>query len=217
MNRHVLITGATRGIGRATARAFWRAGWRVTGVARGAAGLDALHAEFPERFVGVAADLADPTQHGRIPAADYGAVVLNAATFRPGALLTGPDVFTEQWALNVRANHLLARTQVRGMVERRAGHLVVIGSTGTDAWPEHLTAYVATKYALRGLFLGWQAELAQTPVRVSLVAPGATLTSSWNHETPPPNVLPAELVGITVLDVVTQQRTGRILLPNPPL
>jgi short-subunit dehydrogenase len=92
------------------------------------------------------------------------------------------------------------------------GHLVVIGSLGTDYWPAHLTAYVATKYALRGLFHGWETELKESGVRTTLVAPGATLTSSWDNESPPAEILLPEQVAEFVWDVIRDRREGRLLL-----
>ncbi len=212
MNRHILITGATRGIGRACLEAFAARGWRITALARSANDLQALRVAHPEaQLLTVSADLATTDGVASVPQAEYDVIILNAATFSPGQLLSSEqDVFSDLWALNGRGNHLLARRLLPAMIARNHGHLVVIGSLGTDYWPEHLTAYVATKYALRGLFLGWQAELARTNILTTLVAPGATLTSSWDNEEPPADILSPALVAEAVLRAVEQELTGRI-------
>ena len=107
---------------------------------------------------------------------------------------------------------MLARALVPGMVTNGRGHLCVIGSTGTDDWPEGMTAYLAGKYALRGLFLGWQQELRGTGVRATLIAPGATLTRSWEGQEPPPAILDPHAVATRVYRAVVEGEEGRIVL-----
>lgn len=212
MNKHILITGGTRGIGRACVEYFIGQRWAITVVARTADDLAALAAAFPTtELTTVVADVSTETGTNQVPALAYDAVVLNAAAFMPGNLLTGgTDAYSEQWPVNVMSNHRLARRILPPMLAAGRGHLVVIGSLGTDHWPGHLTAYVATKYALRGLFLGWRTELAGTGVRATLVAPGATLTSSWDNEVPPPGIMPASRVAEVVGEVVATGSEGRV-------
>lgn len=217
MRQHILITGATKGIGRACAEAFAAAGWTVTGVARTGADVDAMVREWKQRFPTaklhpVVADLATAGGVRRVPEKDYDVVLLNAAGFTPGRLLEGEDVFGKLLHLNVLGNHRLARRLLPTLRKKGKGHLVVIGSTGTDNWKGHMTAYVATKYALRGLFLGWQQDLHDSGVLATLVAPGATLTASWDNETPPPDIMAPEQVAKTVMDVVKKGIVGRIVV-----
>jgi len=214
MNRHVLITGATRGIGRACLTYFAGRRWAVTAVARTANDLEKLAAAFPAtEITTVVADLGTADGVAAVPTLTYDLILLNAAAFVPGRLLTGDsDVFEDQWRMNVLGNHRLARRLLPRLVSKGRGHLVVIGSLGTDYWPAHLTAYVATKYALRGLFAGWQKELADTGVLTTLVAPGATLTSSWDGEVPPPNILLPGRVAEIVGQVVERETEGRVVI-----
>jgi len=217
MKRHVLITGATKGIGRACAGRFARAGWSVTAIARTAGDLKQMQQvwkkEYPESvFNIVRADLSEAGGVLSVPEGDYDVLLLNAAAFAAGQLLGEADLYGAMQQLNVLANHRLARRLLPGMVAKKSGHLLVIGSTGTDHWKRHMTAYVATKYALRGLYLGWEAELAGSGVLTTLVAPGATLTASWDNETPPPDILQPEEVAEAVFAAVANKRTGRILV-----
>ncbi|PPK87544.1 short-subunit dehydrogenase [Neolewinella xylanilytica] len=201
---HILVTGASRGIGRACARRFAREGHRVAAVARTAEQLRDLAAEAPliEPWV---ADLRSDTVTGH-----FDVVVLNAGQYTPGRLIdVASDVFADMWELNVLANHRLARRLLPPMIERKRGHLVVIGSTATDAAMPHMTAYAATKKALRGLWEGWAQDLEGTGVRTTLVAPGATLTDSWKHETPPARILAPEAVADLVYRVIAEGLTGR--------
>ena len=210
--QQVLITGATRGIGRACAKYFAQHGWLVVGVARSASGLSKLREELGESVQTIQADLATKAGILAVPQAYYDAIVLNAATFAPGELLEGDDQFERLWKLNVRANHRLVRRVLPELRKRNQGHLVVIGSLGTDYWPAHLTAYVATKYALRGLFLGWETELKDSGIRTVLVAPGATLTSSWDNEVPPSEIMMPEEVAAFVGMVIREGREGRLVI-----
>lgn len=213
MSKHVLITGATRGIGRACADLFLAANWAVTAVARTATDLAAMKKEYPgAQLTTVAVDLSSEAGAEGIPAVFYDVVLLNAAAFAPGPLLGEEDLYEHLQRVNVLANHRLARRLLPLLRARGAGHLVVIGSRGTDFQPEHLTAYVATKYALRGLFLGWAAELSGSGVRATLVAPGATLTSSWDDEEPPADILMPEAVAEVVWEVVREEREGRVVV-----
>lgn len=215
----VLITGATKGIGRACAAAFAGSGYAVTAVARTAADLTAMRSAWQERFAAtelttVIADLTRTEGIAAVPTAAYDVVLLNAAAFAPGRLLDADDRFGDLLGLNVLGNHRLARRLLPEMTRRGCGHLVVIGSTGTDHWKGHLTAYVATKYALRGLFLGWERDLAGSGVLATLVAPGATLTASWDDETPPPGILMPDTVAEVVLRAVREKITGRIVVAS---
>lgn len=215
MNKHILITGATKGIGRACAEHFAASGWTVTAVARTAADLAAMNSEWARSFPGsllytVAADLGQPSGIALVPQAPYDVVLLNAAVFSPGTLLGGDSIFEDLLGLNVLGNQRLARRLLPAMVNRGSGHLIVIGSTGTDNWKPHMTAYVATKYALRGLFLGWEQDLTDSGVLTTLIAPGATLTASWVNETPPPDILSPARVAAVVAAAVANGTTGRI-------
>ncbi|NJB87448.1 short-subunit dehydrogenase [Lewinella marina] len=204
---NAIITGASRGIGRACAETFAVAGYRVTAVARTEAQLRELQRSHPT----VEPLVADLTVS--VPTGIYDVVILNAGYYAPGGLLDpGRDVFGESWELNVMANHRLARALLPPLLERGHGHLVVIGSSATDDTSAHMTAYGATKKCLRILYEGWERELKGSGVRTTLVAPGATLTSSWAEETPPPNILQPAAVAELVLRCVTEGLTGRVTI-----
>lgn len=212
--KHILITGATQGIGRACAERFARAGWAITAVARNEARLKQMRiswkAQYPSsRLTTHPADLSTAPGVQSVPRAAYDVLLLNAASYAPGRLLDREGVYEQLFSLNVLGNERLARRLLPDMVTRGKGKLLVIGSTGTDNWKDHMTAYVATKYALRGLFLGWEQELKGTGVSGCLLAPGATLTASWANETPPPDILQPAAVAEVVWRALREGWTGR--------
>ena len=206
----MLITGASRGIGRACAERFARAGgYAISALARHEDALHALQRDYPASITPLVLDLTAPFTLSHA----YDIVVLNAGTYTPGGLLDPQrDVFTELLALNVLANHRIARQLLPALRSRDHGHLIVIGSVATDDTPEHMTAYATTKKALRALFEGWEQELAGSGVRTTLIAPGATLTSSWDDEAPPPRILQPDQVAELVQRAVTEGLTGRWVL-----
>lgn len=204
----VLVTGASRGIGRACSVRFAAAGHEVTALARTEAQLKELQKSTPG-ILPLIADLTAPFDL----ASTYDVVVLNAGYYAPGGLLDPDrDIFADSWPLNVMANHRLARLLVPRMLERGGGHLIAIGSTSTDDTSPQMTAYAATKKALRALYEGWQQELVETQVRTTLIAPGATLTSSWDGEVPPAVILQPEEVADLVYRAVSEKLTGRLVI-----
>lgn len=213
-----LITGATRGIGRACAEVFAEKGYGITAIARTEHELQDLSeawAGYPRsELKTVVADLAE-----KVPPFDYHEVViLNAGRYTTGNLLDSErDAFAELFALNVLANHFLARQLLPLMVERGHGHLVAIGSVASESTQPGRDAYAVTKHMLRRLYEGWEMELQGSPVRLSLIAPGATRTSSWTGETLPPSYLEPEEVARLVYHYVAEGIEGRrVLRPRPP-
>jgi NAD(P)-dependent dehydrogenase (short-subunit alcohol dehydrogenase family) len=181
--RVALVTGASRGIGGATAEALRRAGARVVRVARSLPPV--------EGFVDLAADLTDPAQvealadrvRRELGAPDI--VVSNAGGFllRPLEETTLAD-FDAQVALNLRAAFTLARAFLPILRAAGQGCYVTIGSVADHVgFPEN-AAYAASKYGLRGLHETLLAEYRGTGVRLTLVSPGATDTGIWNGVDP---------------------------------
>jgi NAD(P)-dependent dehydrogenase (short-subunit alcohol dehydrogenase family) len=183
--RLALVTGASRGIGAATARALAGAGARVVRVARSLSGTsDGL-------WIDLSCDLTDPAQVERLAERVLraegvpGVVVNNAGGFllRPLEETTPAD-FDAQLALNLRGSFLLARAFLPAMRAAGGGIFVSIGSVADHTgFPEN-AAYAASKYGLRGLHETLAAEYRGTGVRLTLVSPGATDTTIWDPFAP---------------------------------
>lgn len=184
--RSALITGASRGIGGALARALAAEGVRLVLAARGAGGPESTAAEHGAEAV--AADLARPAEVDRLAertrelldgAPDL--LVNNAGVFHlePASSLS-PEIFDRHLAVNLSAPFRLVRAFLPEMLARGAGILVHVGSrAGRVALPGN-AAYSASKYGLRGLHEVLEVELEGTGVRSLLVEPGPVDTSAWN-------------------------------------
>lgn len=174
--RTVLLTGATGGLGRATAGALAARGARLVLSGRKADALGALAEDLPgEGHRAVAADLAEPGAAERL-ASEVGEVdVLVANAGLPGAGWLGdftPEQVTRALRVNLEAPMLMTQALVPAMLERGSGHLVFVSSLAGKAASPRSSIYNATKFGLRGFALGLRADLAPRGVGVSLVTPG---------------------------------------------
>jgi short-subunit dehydrogenase len=170
---HVLITGATGGIGHAIARAFAAQNATLTLTGRRLDVLEPLAAEVHGRAV--ACDLADRADVSRLIASvgDPDVLVANAALPANGLLteLTQEQI-DQMLEINLRAPIALARTLAPRMIERRRGHMVFVSSlSGKSAGPAS-SIYSATKFGLRGFALGVREDLRPHGVGVSVILPG---------------------------------------------
>jgi short-subunit dehydrogenase len=170
---HVLLTGATGGLGQAIARALAERGASLTLTGRRAEVLEPLAAEVGGRAVAV--DLADPAAPERL-LADAGQVdvlVANAGLPATGGLHSfSEEEIDRALTVNLRSPIMLAHALAPGMVERRRGHLVFMSSLAGRAAPTGSSIYSATKFGLRGFGLALREDLAPKGVGVSVILPG---------------------------------------------
>jgi short-subunit dehydrogenase len=174
--RSALLTGATGGLGRATAAALAGRGAKLILSGRKPEALDALAAELPgEGHRTVVADLAEPGAAEQLAAEAGAAEILIANAGLPGTGRLGDfstDELTGALRVNLEAPIMLARALEAAMLERGAGHMVFISSlSGKSATPLS-SIYNATKFGLRGFALGLRADLDPQGVGVSIVSPG---------------------------------------------
>jgi NAD(P)-dependent dehydrogenase (short-subunit alcohol dehydrogenase family) len=180
------VTGATQGIGRATAFALGRAGYRVGVCARTAAKVEALIAELQADGIeaaGAAADVADPEEVRRVVAhvvehlGEVGVLVNNA-----GVLIARPfeDLTLEDWdvtmATNLRSLYLVTREVLSGMRRRGEGTIVNVASLAGRNGFVGGTAYTASKHAVLGFARSLMLEVRKDGVRVVTVCPGSVDT-----------------------------------------
>jgi 3-oxoacyl-[acyl-carrier protein] reductase len=174
-----LVTGASRGIGRAIAAELARAGASVVvGYRSGAEEADALAAEIGGRAV--QADVADPEQAARLveEAGDLDILVNNAGLTRDGLILRMSD---EDWQTVLDTNlggvFHTCRAAARGMMKKRAGSIVNLTSVvGLHGNPGQ-TNYAASKAGIVGFTKSLAKEMASRGVRANAVAPGYIQTA----------------------------------------
>ena len=208
-----LVTGASRGIGRAVADRLYAAGAHVVRLAR------SLTDGSTERRTDLRCDVTDPAAVDRAAArvlAELGVpdvVVNNAGTFFIKRIEeTSLEDFTRTLAVNLTGPFLVARAFVPHLVKRGAGHLVTIGSVSDHVAYSGSTAYAASKYGLRGMHEVLRQDLSRTGVRTTLVSPGPVDTPIWDPVDPDSKpgftkrsaMLQAEDIAAAVLYAVTQ-------------
>ncbi|WP_415972260.1 SDR family NAD(P)-dependent oxidoreductase [Rhodococcus sp. 077-4] len=225
----VLITGASSGIGRATAHLNARQGARLVLCARGLAGLESVATEcvdlgaaavavMPvdvsrgEDFTRVVDDVVE--QFGGIDVCVHSAAVMSYGTF----LDTPAEVFDAVVTVDLLGAANVARATLGVFRDQQSGHLVIIGSLlGRIAAP-WMSGYVTSKWGLRGLTRVLQQEARQYPgVFVSSVAPGAVRTPIYQQAAsfigragaPPPPVASPEVIARAVNKVVRNPQRER--------
>ena len=212
-----VITGATEGIGRATAFALGRAGARVAICARTAANVDAtlqaLRAEGIDG-IGMPCDVSDPasvTAFAAFVVRERGApqVVVNNAgigRFKPLAELSLED-WDQTMSVNVRSLYLVTRAFLKGMLDAGTGTVVNIASLAGKNGVEGGTAYAASKHAVLGFSKSLMLEVRKRGLRVVAICPGSVATAfAEKGERVRPNrdrILTADDVAHAVLAAVT--------------
>ena len=174
----VIVTGASTGIGRATALRLARRGARVFAAARDERRLDALAAQHPE-IVAAPCDVSDDADRAALvkQSEPVDVLVNNAGLGWKGmAEDMPPDKVRQLFEVNVLALIDLTQRVLPGMLERGRGHVVNVGSiAGYVASPSE-TVYCATKFAVQGFTDGLRREVVRRGVDVTLIAPGPIKT-----------------------------------------
>jgi NADP-dependent 3-hydroxy acid dehydrogenase YdfG len=186
--RTALVTGASRGIGAAAARALAASGARVALVARSGGAIEALARSLGDGHLAVPADLATPAGTDAVVGAvtrwaggPPDILVNNAGTFAPTPVAEqDPDAFAATLRLNLESPFRLVRAFIVPMRSRGSGHIVTIGSVADRSARPGNAAYSASKYGLRALHEVLRAEMRGTGVRASLVSPGPVDTPIWD-------------------------------------
>ena len=212
-----LITGATEGIGRATAFALAHAGYRVAVCARTESRVRKLVRELEAEGVeaaGAAADVGNPEQVARMIEAVTGTlgeidVLINNA----GVLIGKPfeELTLDDWdttmATNVRSLYLVTRAVLPGMRQRRRGDIVNVASLAGRNGFAGGTAYSASKHAVLGFSRSLMLETRKEGIRVIAVCPGSVDTSMLRDQpmlkSEPSRILRPEDVAATILQALT--------------
>ncbi|MGV8081373.1 MAG: SDR family oxidoreductase [Syntrophales bacterium] len=189
--RIAIVTGATSGIGEATARKFVTAGFGVVGNGRNRKKLASLEKELGPAFRGVAGDAADDVVLERLFASAAGhfggsadIVVANAGRGLSGSVKDADlSQFEDVFKINVTGALRLLQKAAQKMVAGQEGvfpkaalDIVVVGSVVGRHISPFGAVYGATKFAVHALAEGLRRELGPKGIRVSLVEPGVVLS-----------------------------------------
>jgi 2-deoxy-D-gluconate 3-dehydrogenase len=180
-----IVTGASRGLGRAAAAALAEQGARVLAAARSAGELEQLETAFPGAVVAWPCDMLNRAAVAELPRVAierFGRldIVVNNAGIAPaGAFLDQPD---EEWdrvlAVNITAPAVLARAAGKHMVTQGSGKIINIASTSGILGKAWLVSYSSSKGALLQFTKALSAEWASKGVQVNAIAPGAFETEA---------------------------------------
>jgi 2-deoxy-D-gluconate 3-dehydrogenase len=183
--RVAIVTGASRGLGRAAAVALAAEGAHVYGVARSVDQLESLREEGEGRIEVAACDMLDLGAVAALPGRAierFGRldVVVNNAGLAPAGAFADHDdaLWAEVFGVNVFAPVALARAAGRHFVEQRSGKIVNIASTSGILGKPTLVAYSSSKGALLQMTKALAGEWARHGVQVNAIAPGAYETSA---------------------------------------
>ena len=185
MNPLIVVTGGTKGIGRAIANRFWAGGFDALICARSIdsdqetgdtkAGLFTVAADLSTRdgvnyLIQSIQDLQRPVD----------VLVNNTGVFLPGQIHNEAEgTFEQVMNTNVASAYHITRGLIGGMLSRRQGHIFMMCSTASITAYTNGGSYCISKFALLGMSRVLREETKPYGVKVTAVLPGATLTASW--------------------------------------
>lgn len=198
----VLISGASTGIGRATALGLAASGWTVIAGVRKAVDGEALRADGGERVIPLELDVTDPAQIeqaaervGELAPSGLDALVNNAGSANGGPLELLPlDEVRRLFDVNF-FGHVAVTQALIPALRRARGRIVLISSVGGLVTTPYMAPYHASKYALEAVGDALRMELAGSGIQVALIEPGSVATPIWekNRDQVDDFIVPEEL------------------------
>lgn len=215
-----IITGASKGLGRAMAERFAAGGYDLYLCSRDAGTLTATREAIAARYPAIAvrsrtADMGEKEQvtafaHWvREAGATVDVLVNNAGQFIPGSVHNEPEGVLERlMTVNLYSAYHLTRHLLPAMMARRSGHIFNICSVASlQAYPNG-GAYSISKYALAGFSANLREEMKPHGIKVTTVYPGAAFTDSWSGSGVDPRRI------MTAADVAEMVYTASRLSPQ---
>jgi 3-oxoacyl-[acyl-carrier protein] reductase len=194
---NAVITGATKGIGKAIAIKLANEGYNLVVCARTETDLVLFQDEFKHSQIKIFTKVVDCSKKVEVMefcqfiSASFNTIdvlVNNAGVFLPGSLLDEDDEsFEQQQLLNVNAAYYLSKYLGKLMRKQQKGHIFNICSIASIETIENAGSYSVTKAAMLSLNNVLRKELAQYNVKVTAILPGSTLTASWEGTSLPPS------------------------------
>jgi len=192
-----VITGATKGMGKAITLRLAEAGYNVFICSRKQTEIDSFCEEIQQKFgvkaAGLQTDCADNeelrhfSEFVKEQTESIDVLVNNAGMFSPASILDEPDgILSKQMQLNFYSAYFLCRVFGRIMREQRRGHIFNICSIAALNPVVTAGSYSVTKAALLSLTKVLREELMKSEVKVTAILPGSTFTASWEGTDLPP-------------------------------
>ena len=192
--KKAVVTGATKGIGRAIVLKLANEGFDVAFCARTQSDLDQFKAElernYDGRFIAQVVDMGkkeDIIRFGQLVKDQMGSVDLlvnNAGVFIPCELLNADneDAFTQMMDVNLYSTYYMTQQVIEDMIQVGKGHIFNMCSIASIM---PYGAYAVSKHAMLGYSRVLREELKEKGVRVTAIMPGAVYTASWDGTTIP--------------------------------
>ncbi|MAX23507.1 MAG: short-chain dehydrogenase [Phycisphaeraceae bacterium] len=190
MDKLVVVTGGTKGIGKAILEVFGEQGYSLATCSRNENDLDVLKKELESKFgVNVHTNTADLSKKQdtesfiefiRMIGKSVLVLVNNTGRFEPGGILSESDGSLEHLInTNLYSAYRVTRGLVPMMKKKGSGHIFNMCSTASIMAYENGGSYCISKFALYGMSKVLREELKESKIKVTSVLPGATFTASW--------------------------------------
>ena len=213
-----IVTGASRGLGRAVTTELIGQGVRVLAVARSLDELKELESLAPENVRARQCDMHDAEDVAKLPGEAIDAfrgldVVVNNAGIAPAGQFLEQDeqVWDDVIAINVTAPAILTRAAGRHLISQGSGKIINIASTSGILGKAMLVAYSASKGALLQFTKALSAEWASKGVQVNAIAPGAFATDAQRTVLDSPDILERRLRKIPVKRMGESEEVGPLV------
>ncbi len=190
VDKLIVVTGGTKGIGRAILELFAKEGYALATCSRNEEDLDSLKADFEEKYdCKVHVNIADLSQKDecqsfvefiRLIGKPVEVLINNAGRFIPGEVLREPEgALEEMLNTNLWSAYTITRGIVPFMTKADKPHIFNMCSTASITAYKNGGSYCISKFALYGMSKVLREGLKEVGVRVTSVLPGATYTASW--------------------------------------
>jgi short-subunit dehydrogenase len=192
MDKLIVVTGGTKGIGKAVIDKFASGGYHIVTCARHTRELEQLKKEIEGKYKNVRvwtyqADLSDKNESKKF--SEYvlslgehlEVLVNNTGFFIPGEITTEPEGTLESMInTNLYSAYHVTRGLVSKMKDQKAGHIFNVCSIASFQAYDNGGSYAISKFAMLGFSKCLREELKKYNIRVTAVMPGATRTASWD-------------------------------------
>jgi len=191
MQKYILVTGGTKGIGRAIIEKFAADGFHIITCSRHENDLRKLKLEIEEKYTFSKVLYQTTDVSDRIAVEGFikfvqklnvkiDVLVNNAGIFIPGKITEENNLALDHMMqTNLYSAYAITKGLVTDMIKRKSGHIFMMCSTASITAYTNGGSYCVSKFALYGLTQVLREELKRVGVKVTAVLPGATLTASW--------------------------------------